>query len=79
MEFYDVHFSYIDLEAGEERFVTVPEQSGGALIPEGRLNPGTLHTISLGDTEMPGTYRIEIQTIAGSGRYRPPASHRGRP
>ncbi len=68
MEFYDVHFSYIDLEAGEERFVTVPEQSGGALIPEGRLNPGTLHTISLGDTEMPGTYRIEIQTIAGSGK-----------
>jgi len=68
MEFYDVHFSYIDLEAGEERFVTVPEQSGGALIPEGRLNPGTLHTISLGDSEMPGTYRIEIQTIAGSGK-----------
>ena len=68
MEFYDVHFSYIDLEAGEERFVTVPEQSGGALIAEGRLNPGTLHTISLGDTEMPGAYRIEIQTLAGGGK-----------
>jgi ATP-dependent Lon protease len=68
MEFYDVHFSYIDLEDGQERFVTVPEQSGGALIPEGRLNPGTLHTISLGSIEMPGTYRLEIQTMAGSGR-----------
>ena len=28
MEFYDVHFSYIDLEDGSERFVNVPEQSG---------------------------------------------------
>ena len=43
MEFYDVHFSYIDLEDGAERFVTVPEQSGGALVPEGRLAPGTWH------------------------------------
>jgi len=68
MEFYDVHFSYIDLEDGQERFVTVPEQSSGALIPGGRLNPGTLHTISLGSIEMPGTYRLEIQTMAGSGR-----------
>lgn len=68
MEFYDVHFSYIDLEDKQERFVTVPEQSGGALIPEGQLSPGTLHTISLGQTEMPGTYRLEIQSIAGSGK-----------
>ncbi|MCK0506214.1 protease Lon-related BREX system protein BrxL [Aromatoleum anaerobium] len=68
MEFYDVHFSYIDLEDSQERFVTVPEQSGGALIPEGRLNPGTLHTISLGESEMPGTYRVEVQAIAGNGK-----------
>ncbi len=68
MEFYDVHFSYIDLEDSQERFVSVPEQTGGALIPDGRLNPGTLHTISLGDSEMPGTYRIEVQTIAGGGK-----------
>ena len=25
MEFYDVNFSYIDLESFEERYVTVPE------------------------------------------------------
>jgi len=68
MEFYDVHFSYIDLEDGQERFVAVPEQSSGALIPEGQLHPGTLHTISLGDSEMPGTYRLEVQTIAGGGK-----------
>jgi len=68
MEFYDVHFSYIELEDGVERFVTVPEQSGGALVPEGRLQPGTLHTISMGSAEMPGIYRLEIQSIPGTGK-----------
>ena len=68
MEFYDVHFSYIDLEDGVEHFVTVPEQSGGALVPEGRLQPGTLHTISMGASEMPGIYRLEIQSIPGGGK-----------
>lgn len=68
MEFYDVHFSYIDLEDGQERFVTVPEQSSGALIAEGRLNPGTLHTVSVGKGGIPGAYRLEIQTIAGGGK-----------
>lgn len=68
MEFYDVHFSYIDLEDSVERFVTVPEQSSGALVPEGRLNPGTLHTVSMGVSEMPGIYRLEIQSIPGTGK-----------
>jgi ATP-dependent Lon protease len=68
MEFYDVHFSYIDLEDQQERFITVPEQGGGGLIPEGQLNPGVLHTISMGGNEMPGVYRIEIQAMAGSGK-----------
>ena len=63
-----MHFSYIDLEDNQERFVSVPEQSGGALIPDGRLAPGTLHTISMGTAEMPGIFRIEIQSIAGSGK-----------
>lgn len=48
MEFYDVHFSYIDQETMEEHFVTVPEQGGDKLIPEGALKPGVLHTISQG-------------------------------
>lgn len=68
MEFYDVHFSYIDQEDGQERFITVPEQSGGALIAEGRLNPGSLHTVSMGQGGFPGTYRLEIQVIAGTGK-----------
>lgn len=68
MEFYDVHFSYIDLEDGQERFVTVPEQGGGSLIPEGRPNPGTLYTIAMGGGEMPALYRLEIQSMTGSGK-----------
>jgi len=68
MEFYDVHFSYIDLEDMQERFISVPEQGGGGLIPEGRLSPGVLHTITMGDGGMPGVYRMEIQAMAGGGK-----------
>jgi len=68
MEFYDVHFSYIDLEDLQERFVSVPEQTGGGLIPDGRLQPGALHTIAMAGAEMPGLYRMEIQSIAGNGK-----------
>ena len=35
MEFYDVNFSYIDMEDMSEHYVSVPEQGGGKLIPEG--------------------------------------------
>jgi predicted ATP-dependent Lon-type protease len=31
-KFYDVHFSYIDIETIEEKFVSVPEQGGGKII-----------------------------------------------
>ncbi|MCX7143762.1 MAG: hypothetical protein NT123_22510 [Proteobacteria bacterium] len=68
MEFYDVHFSYIDLEDSQEKFIGVPEQGGGGLIPDGRLNPGTLHVVSIGNGGMPGAYRLEIQSIAGTGK-----------
>lgn len=68
MEFYDVHFSYIDLEDEQERFVSVPEQSGGSLIAEAKLSPGALHTISTGAAEIPGAYRLEIQCISGTGK-----------
>ena len=38
MEFYDVNFSYIDNDSFDEHFVTVPEQGGGKMIPEGMAN-----------------------------------------
>ena len=37
LEFFDVHFSYIDLEDNEEHFVATPECKSSGLIPEGEL------------------------------------------
>ncbi|MFP4160216.1 MAG: protease Lon-related BREX system protein BrxL, partial [Desulfobacterales bacterium] len=68
MEFYDVHFSYIDNDSLEEKFISVPEQRGGALIPEGPSNPGTLHTVLQGTREHLGLYRLELQVVAGTGK-----------
>ncbi|MCX2795341.1 protease Lon-related BREX system protein BrxL [Microbulbifer thermotolerans] len=68
MEFYDVHFSYIDNESLEEHFVSVKEQGGGGLIPEGPGKPGFLHTIGLSNKGMPGLYRLELQVTKGSGK-----------
>jgi ATP-dependent Lon protease len=68
MEFYDVHFSYIDGETLEEHFVSVPEQGGGSLISEGPLSPGTLHTVTVGSNGFLGLYRLELQVTAGSGK-----------
>lgn len=67
MEFFDVHFSYVDLEKSEEKFVTVPEQGGGGLIPDGPLNPGVLHTVSTGSNSHLGLYRLETQVTSGNG------------
>ena len=43
LEFFDVHFSYIDLEDGEESYVSTPENVGSALIPEGEMQAGSLY------------------------------------
>ncbi|EAS50779.1 putative ATP-dependent Lon protease [Aurantimonas manganoxydans SI85-9A1] len=70
MEFYDVHFSYLDNETLEETFVSVPEQGGGKLIPESQMNPGTLHTIAAGaKSGHRSLYRLEVQTTTGSGKF----------
>ena len=68
MEFYDVHFSYIDNETLEEQFVSVKEQGGGGLIPEGTSKPGVVHTIGLSSKGMPGVYRLELQVTKGTGK-----------
>jgi ATP-dependent Lon protease len=67
MEFYDVHFAYIDQETMEEKFISVPEQGGSALIPEGSLSPGVMHTIATGSGGHLGLYRIETQVTSGNG------------
>ena len=69
MEFYDVNFSYIDNETFEEYFVSVPEQGGGTLIPEGISNPGQVYTVSQGKSGMLGLFRLESQVLPGSGKF----------
>jgi len=69
MEFYDVNFSYIDNETFEEHYVSVPEQGGGKLIPEGMCNPGQVYTVSQGKTGMIGVFRLESQMLPGNGKF----------
>lgn len=69
MEFYDVNFSYIDLDTFEEKFVSVPEQGGGKLIPDGMCNPGQVYTVSRGKSGMIGVFRLESQMLPGSGKF----------
>lgn len=69
MEFYDVNFSYIDNETFEEHYVSVPEQGGGKLIPEGMCNPGQIYTVSQGKSGMLGVFCLESQMLPGNGKF----------
>ena len=69
MEFYDVNFSYIDNDSFEEHYVSVPEQGGGKLIPEGLCNPGQVYTVSRGKSGMIGVFRLESQMLPGNGKF----------
>ena len=69
MEFYDVNFSYIDNETFDEHYVSVTEQCGGKLIPDGMSNPGNIYTVSRCKTGMVGIYRLETQMLPGNGKF----------
>lgn len=68
MEFYDVHFSYIDTETLEETFVSLSEQSSGKLIDNEPLPAGHSYGISRGDNDMIGLYKVELQVVPGNGK-----------
>lgn len=69
MEFYDVMFSYLDKETMEEEHVSVPEQGGGKLIPEGMLRPGHVYLVGQSHTGMIGIYKLENQVVSGTGKF----------
>ena len=69
MEFYDVNFSYIDNETFEEKYVSVPEQGGSKLIPEGICNSGQVYAVAQGKSGMIGAFRLESQMLPGNGRF----------
>jgi len=69
MEFYDVNFSYIDMEDGTEIRISVPESGGNSLIPEGELPNGSLYTISNNpDNGHKGLFRLDLQVMTGNGK-----------
>jgi len=70
MEFFDVHFSYIDLETNEEKFIMVEEQGGDTLIPDMPLKAGSLYTVSRGSGGHLGLYRLETQITKGTGQLK---------
>jgi ATP-dependent Lon protease len=69
MEFYDVHFSYIDNVTLAESFVSVPEQGGSKLIPEGNAKPGHVYSVGRGDSGMLGVFKIELEVVNGHGKF----------
>lgn len=79
MEFYDVMFSYLDKESMEEEYISVPEQGGGKLIPEGLGKPGHVYVVGHSDSGMIGVYKLENQVVRGTGKFEKSGvgSHRG--
>jgi len=69
MEFYDVMFSYIDKDSMEEEYVSVPEQGGGKLIPEGLSKPGHVYAVGHGGSGMIGVFKLENQVVSGTGKF----------
>lgn len=67
VEFIDVALGYYDADdATDARVVPVPEQSSGALIPDGPLLPG--HVFGVGrsaDTGEFAVYKLENRAVAG--------------
>ncbi len=69
MEFYDVHFSYIDNETLEENFVSLSERGSSKLIPEENNRAGTLYSVMRGSSDMIGVFKIETQVVNGNGKF----------
>jgi len=69
MEFYDVQFSYFDIETNEELYVSLPEMWWGKLIPEWHLKPGHLFFVQTSETGMKWVYKIETQMTSWSWKY----------
>lgn len=71
MEFYDVNFSYIDLEENRDCPVGVKEQASSTLIPEGDLKPGHLYSVGPSENGKLGVYKFETEMMKGSGKFTP--------
>ena len=71
MEFYNVNFSYIDLEENRDCPVGVKEQASSTLIPEGDLKPGHLYSVGPSENGKLGVYKFETEMMKGNGKFTP--------
>jgi ATP-dependent Lon protease len=70
MEFFDTAFSYRDMDSGEEIYVSLKEQGGSNLIPEGQTKPGTVFNVSRGKNGTFGLFKIEGEITGGTGKLK---------
>jgi ATP-dependent Lon protease len=68
LEFQATQFSYLDNDTLEEHFVSLPEQSAGALVSEEPLPAGHVYTVSSNQNNKVGAYKIEVQAVQGTGK-----------
>jgi ATP-dependent Lon protease len=72
LEYWNVNFSYIDKESGQETFVPLPESGGANLIITGDLAPGAIYTIGADTTDRKlAMFLIQVQCNRGTGRVIP--------
>jgi len=68
-EYWNTNFSYTILSNNEEKFVQVPEQSSGGLIPQEEQKPGVIYTVGIDlELQKPSLFRIEVGVMKGSGK-----------
>ncbi len=72
LEYWDVNFSYIDNESGEEKFVGLPETGSSLMITGEALPAGSVYTVGLDPTDQKlALFLIQTQVNKGSGRIIP--------
>jgi ATP-dependent Lon protease len=70
IEFWDTHFSYVDIASGTGKAVGVPEQRASGLIPGDALPPGVVFTASADPANgKTGTFRLEVAAVKGGSGY----------
>lgn len=70
IEFWDTHFSYVDVDSGAEKAVGVPEQRAAGLIPTDLLPPGVVFSASADSTSgKTGIFRLEVAAVKGGTGY----------
>ena len=70
LEYWNTSFSYLDLADDEERYISVPEQASGGLIPADPQLPGVVYTVGFDlDMGKPALFRVEVGLMKGGGHY----------